>query len=233
MKKIILSMMILGSIFLFTGCAMDEVTNKYSPDNVERMLKRNMSGDSQSKFISTYEDKTIAKSFAKYYDRDRYQMDYTSDFFVIRKKLVYFSQNVYLGDADNYIERHSSDNEFSRKYKSLIRKRGNTYKVLKGSFNRRLWEIKTSQRVRKYNKQGHIIKATAVPAIAEFNRRGQLVSLMLNSVEIEAAYGKVNNPNVQSEINLKIAMLVDGALNRIRNNVSIRDWNDNLLYQSK
>jgi hypothetical protein len=233
MKNIIISLSIVVSSFIFSGCAMDRIANEYSPENVERMLKRKISGDSQNKFVKSFSDKELAKEFALYYDKMGYSMDYTNNLFNIKKKLVYFSQNVYMGQADAYIKNSSGENEFSKKYKKIILKKGHKYKTFKGDFNKRLYEIILSRKVPSINNRKELMRWNLIPAIAEYNKNGELVSLMLNSVLIEAAYGKINNPNVQSEISLNISVFTANALNTVKNNVSMQEWDDNLIMESK
>jgi len=235
-NRIFLSLSMAGLISGFSGCTattVDEFARKYSPDNVKRMAARSMSGQTQSSFISGFSDPVLAKEFAEFYDKEGYSLDYSTNTFNIKKQLVYFSENVYLGQADAYIANNSGENEFSKKYKETIVKKGNSYKILTGDFNKELMEIMIGGKIPEFSKaKMQYVKTNLIPAIAEFDKNNDLVSIMLNTVFVGAAFDKVRNPNVQSEIMINVAFFTGSTLNKIKNNVAVRKWEEHLIKSS-
>ncbi|KAB7889571.1 hypothetical protein [Poseidonibacter ostreae] len=221
------------STLLLSGCAVDKFAQKYSPENVKRMIAKKMNGKSESGFKIKFQDKDLANKFATYYDKDGYIFDYTSNTFNVQKQLVYFSQNVYLKNANSYIQNNSAENEFSKKYKETILERGNNYKILTGDFNKELIEVSMNRKVPNFRQSTkQYLKWNLIPVIAEFDSHNELKSIMLNRVEIGSAYDRYRDPNVQSEINLNILVYTGNALNTIKNNVSKKKWEDNLISSS-
>ena len=230
MKRKLVAVSALTGLLIFSGCAMDKIANDYSPENIGKTLAKNANGGNPSKVIQTVQDKDIAQSFAEYYSKDRHSMDYTSNMVVITKKLVYFSQNVYMSQVNSYIEETDAEQDFFNKYKDLIKKRGNSYKVLTSRFNQQLWEAKLgSSSLPTINNRQQLLKWSVKPAIAEFNKSGELVSVMLNTFQVAAAFNKLDTPYVQSDIDLQITILMGSALNRIKNNISMSDWSSNTI----
>lgn len=229
MKKWKIVITIAIALGLMSGCAMDRIANDYSPENIGKTLAKKANGGNPSKMIQAIQDKDIANAFADYYSKDRYTVDYSSNLLTITKKLVYFSQNVYMGQVDHYITQTDAEQEFFNKYKTLIKKRGNNYKVLTAKFNQQLWETKLSRSLPKMNNRDQLLKWSVKPAIAEFNNNGELVSVMLNTFQIAAAFNKFNASYVQSDIDLQITVLTGSMLSRIKNNISMNDWSSNTI----
>ena len=235
MTKKILSIALIGALGVgFSGCAVDKFATKYDPDNVKRMLMKSLSGDSKEKFERTFESRYWSKEFSKYYDDDNYTFDYTRNNIKITKHLVYFSENVYLGQAPEYVQNHSSNNEFIELYKNKIIERGNNYKVLRGAFNAHLLRLIYGYNVKPFNRESmQYVKTKLIPVVAEFDNNDNLVSLMLNIVKIAAEFDQVRNPNVQSEIILENYFYVGSKLNAVKNNISQVEWKNQLLYTNK
>jgi hypothetical protein len=236
MKKVIINLSALGVMAIISGCAatdIDDFARKYHPDNVKKMALRSMSGDSATKFISGFGDPVMAKSFSEYYDKKGYSFDHSSNIFHISKQIIDFSENVYMGKANRYVEQLPSENELTKKYKDTILQRGNSYKVLTGNFNKKLIELITGRNAPSFNPEKKLfLKWNLFPAIAEFDKSGELVSLMIGNYTIEAAYGQYNNPNVQSEIQQNVIVYRGSLLNKVRNNITQAMWKENTIKSS-
>jgi hypothetical protein len=236
MKKVIINLSILGTMAIMSGCAVtdvDDFARKYSPDNVKKMALRSISGDSAEKFVSGFGDPVMAKSFSEYYDKKGYSFDHGANNFNIRKQVVDFSENVYMRKADSYVEQLPSENELTKKYKDTILQKGNSYKVLTGAFNKKLIELIGGRSVSNFNRTKKLfLKWNIFPAIAEFDKSGELVSLMIGNYTIEPAYGQYNNPNVQSEIQQNVIVYRDNLLNKVRTNITQTMWKENTIKSS-
>lgn len=220
---------------LLTGCAVDEFARKYSPDNVKRMVMNSLSSKNKGNFEKDFSDKHLAKTFKPFYDEDGYSFNYTKNSVKIQKQLVYFSQNIYMKNAFSYVQNNASETNLTKAYKKAILDRGNYYKVYTGKFNKEVIKIAFGRQslgdFRKSNMR--YLKWDLVPLVAEYDPNNELVSLMMTNVEVGAAYDQVRNPNVQSEIELTAIIYVNKALNPIKNNLSKKEWEDNLISQSK
>lgn len=233
MNKIVYNLSLATFVAILSGCAASDIDNfarKYSPDNVQRMALRSLSNDSAKKFEKKFNDPVLAKAFSKYYDKKGYAFDYEPNKFHIRKVLVNFSDNVYMKQANDYIEQLPTENEFTKLYKETILKRGNHYKVLTGSFNKKLIELMTNRKMPRFSPQKKLyLKWNTFPAIAEFDNNGKLVSLMVGNYTTEAAYGMYKNPEVQSEIMQNILLFSGNELNKVRLNVTSSMWKENTI----
>ena len=65
--------------------------------------------------------------------------------------------------------------------------------------------------------------------LAEFDKDNKLISILVFKIEVGAAFNKLNNPNVQSEIILNGIIAVGSTLNPIKNSISKKEWEENEL----
>ena len=230
MKRKLVAVSAITGLLIFSGCAMDKVANDYSPENIGNTLAKKANGGDTSRIVQKVEDKDIAKAFAEYDNKDRFRLNYSRNMIDVTKKLVYFSQNVYMGQVDGYLDQTDAEQELYSKYKALIKKRGNNYKVLTSRFNQQLWEAKLGRSsLPKFNSYDRLMKWSVKPAIAEFDKNGELVSVMLNTFLVAAAFNKFNSSYAQSDIDMKITILTGSQLNRLKNNISMNDWSSNTI----
>lgn len=222
---------VLTASILFTGCAVDEFARKYSPENVQQMAMKALDGKSAEKFKEDFRDKHLGSKFAEFYDKEGYSFDYSSNSIQLKKQLVYFSQNIYMKDAYNYVQNKAPSNNITKLYKDTVIERGNTYKVYTGKFNKEVIKVALgSSNLPDYNSsKKRYVKWDLIPLVAEYDKDNNLKSIMLTNVEVGAAYDQVRNPNVQSEIEMTALIYVDTALNPIKNNISVKNWEDNLI----
>ena len=224
-KKVTLGIIIFS---IFSGCAMDEFARKYSPEAVEQRMKDSFSGKSKNNFLKDFQEPKLAKLFEKFYDMPRHSLKYNKTTFTVTNQWVHFSENIYMNKSDTYIEDHSNSNEFSELYKKAVKERGNEYKVLTSSFNKKLIERLYGQSLPTIDRERMLlIKWNKIPMVAEFNEENELISVLLFKVEVGAAFNKLNNPNVQSEIILHGIVAVGSSLNSIKNKTPKKEWVDN------
>jgi len=217
-------------IATFSGCAMDEFARKYSPEGVTQMLKDKMSGKSAENLLKDFKEPTLAKPFVKFYDMPRHSLKYHQTTITVTNQWVHFSENVYMNRVDNYIVDHSTDNEFAKLYKEAVQKRGNVYRKFTAPFNQKVVEKIYGRAVPTFDKNRDLkLIWNKIPMLAEFNKEGKLLSVMIFKVEVGAAFNKFSNPNVQSEIILNAIIAVDSSLNGIKNSISKKEWEANQL----
>ena len=221
-----LGLCVITAAVLFNGCAVDEFARKYSPENVGRTLMNPFNGKNAESFKKDFSDSYLADKFIQFYDKKGYAFDYSTNNIQIKKQLVYFSENVYLRDAFAYVRNNAAETEVTKLYKTAVLDRGNIYREYKGSFNKRIISIMSGiQNLPEFNrKRMNYNKWDLVPLFAEYTPEGELVSIMMSSVEVGAAFDQVKNPNVQSEIEMNTIVQVGKSLNPIKYNVSIKDW---------
>ena len=215
----------------FSGCAMDEIARKYSPEGVEKMLRDKLSGKSKENLVKDFKEPTLAKPFMKFYDMPRHSLEYTRETIKLTNQWVHFSDNVYMNRVDAYIADHSSNNEFAEVYKKAVKERGNKYKVFTSKFNKKVIETLYGGRRLPSIDREHmlLLKWDKIPMLAEFDKDNKLISILVFKIEVGAAFNKLNNPNVQSEIILNGIIAVGSTLNPIKNSISKKEWEENEL----
>jgi hypothetical protein len=215
---------------IFTGCAMDEIARKYSPEGVTKMLQDKMSGRSADNLLKDFQEPTLAKPFVKFYDMPRHSLSYNKTTITLTNQWVHFSENVYMNEVNSYIADHSADNEFAKLYKEAVKSRGNEYKKFTAPFNKKVAEKMYGRAVPSFDKSKDLrLIWDKIPMLAEFNKEGELLSVMIFKVEVGAAFNKFNNPHVQSEIILNTIIAVGSSLNSIKNSISKKEWEENQL----
>lgn len=189
--------------------------------------------EKKATFIQNATDRQLAEKFATFYDSDRYSIRTTSTIARISGRFVEYDDGVDNKSANYFIKTRLVKNTLFDFYKQFILDRGNSYKIYASGFNSRLQSARGIGNLLSFDKTtSRYLYWNLIPVIAEYDKSGNLVSIMLNMVEKGVMFNNFNDPNAPVTIFLTADLLFGSELNPINFAIPKKEWEANLIKTS-
>lgn len=186
--------------------------------------------ESKALYEQSSTDKYIASKFSKFYEDGKYYVRSGDNEIHFKVRVVDFGDGVNNSGATSYIRKYVIGHDLFNMYKNIIAERGNIYKVYSGDMNRHFQSIyRNGNLIEYYDLESRIYLWDLLPAIAEFNKNGELVSIMINRVEKGVGLNHFNVGSAPATLSLVVDLLYGVELNPIKYSVSKKDWESNII----
>lgn len=188
----------------------------------------------KSMYIQNSSDKYLASKFSKYYDDGRYRVYNTNNITRIYARAIDYDGGCSNAQAEYCVKKYLVNDGVFQFYKKIIKERNNIYKIYTSRFNKRLQKARSGRNLMMFDDTtSRYFLWDLLPVIAEYDKDGNLVSIMLNMVEKGVMFNNFRDPQAPATIFLNTYLVHGADLNTLNFSISEDEWKSNLVQTSK
>lgn len=222
-KNLLVLMSLVSSVVIFSGCqATKELNSLMGIPNTSK------------EYISKSGDKELATIFSKYMNTYNPRTGRVSiNSIVLYEKHFDFDDYIKQYELQDKVAQAFDQSKIVKEYKNTILKRGNSFKLYKNSLNKEL--IKSAYNISKLKTRDKYsyYRYDWTPCIIEFDKNGQIKSVMTQVYEISVAYNNFSDSYAPSKAESTITIFTGFKAKTLQNKISNRMFENNFLYESK
>jgi len=217
MKKVVLSLTLLFSLMLLSGCM-------------------SMGPKTPAEFVKGQADKEMSAAFSKYMggEDDYYFSNKRSGFTLKKTHIGFTGSKVDRSTAISYIKRLKLEkDELAKLYKEVLEKRGSSYTVYKGVMNNKIYEEIVGGKLSGSNGSLERYYYHLTPAIIEYDSEGRMKSALLRNATMTIHPVDRTGPYAPVKIEIETLFIDSNKVYTVESSIDNNEFSKYEIYSSK